>query len=153
MNGYELDTLLEEDWSAFGRVIRGPISLWTAYSRRWRSIRAKVFLRSDFYGRFTDVVGADIAKPAANRVELSWSDRYLLTVLLRRFGSADAKLRRYAELGGVRFRRDDLLGYLPEVCQGPAEQIRGRIGESDPAIGPCGSPRTSAAASSRRRRR
>ena len=142
MNGYELDTLLEEDWSAFGRVIRGPISLWTAYSRRWRSIRAKVFLRSDFYGRFTDVVGADIAKLAANRVELSWSDRYLLTVLLRRFGSADPKLRRYAELGGVRFRRDDLLGYLPEVCQGPAEQIG--VGSADRIrrSGPCGSPRS-----------
>jgi len=111
----ELDTLLDEDWGAFGRVIRGVVSLWTEFSRRWRAVRAKLFLRTDFYGRFTDVVGADIAKLAANRVELLWSDLYLFKVLLRRFASRSDAHRRYAARAGISFERDATLGVLPRL--------------------------------------
>jgi hypothetical protein len=46
--GYdELDTLGGSDWDAMTGAVRGLIAFWSSYSRRWRRIRAKIFLRSD----------------------------------------------------------------------------------------------------------
>ncbi|MFS8070738.1 MAG: hypothetical protein ACMG6S_30600, partial [Byssovorax sp.] len=39
----ELDTLYYSDWSAMGALIRGLISFWANYSRRWSRIRPKIF--------------------------------------------------------------------------------------------------------------
>lgn len=111
----ELDTLIEDDWVAFGEVIRGLVRCWMVLARRWKAIRSKIFLRTDFYARFTDVAGADIAKLGANRVELTWSDRYLYAVLLRAMGNRSAALRRYAQRGEVRYESDAVLGHLPVV--------------------------------------
>lgn len=45
------------------------------YARRWQRIRPKLFLRTDFYQHHREIAGADVAKLAANRVELAWSDK------------------------------------------------------------------------------
>lgn len=79
----ELDTLVRNDWSALGILVRGLVSFWATYARRWRRIRPKVFLRSDFYRHHREIAGADVAKLAANRVELRWSDKNLYGALCK----------------------------------------------------------------------
>lgn len=77
----ELDILVQNDWQALGTLVRGVVSMWAAYARRWRRIRPKVFLRSDFYRHHREIAGADVAKLAANRVDLRWSDKNLYGAL------------------------------------------------------------------------
>ena len=73
----ELDTLGNGDWKLVEAGVRGLVALWSAYARRWRRIRAKLFLRTDLYERHAKAGGADLAKLAAGRVELgcaAWQD-------------------------------------------------------------------------------
>ena len=79
----ELDTAVSNDWGALGAVVRGVVSLWASYARRWRRIRPKIFLRSDFYKHHREIAGADVSKLAANRVELQWSDKNLYGALIK----------------------------------------------------------------------
>ncbi|WP_438032526.1 hypothetical protein [Sorangium sp. So ce204] len=115
----ELDTLVLDDWHALGVLVRGLVSLWAAYARRWRRIRPKVFLRSDFYRRHREIAGADVAKLAANRVELQWSDKNLYAALIKhilnkRDGNGEERLyEHFAPV--VRVVDDDVLGHLPAL--------------------------------------
>ena len=62
--GYdELDILGGFDWQLMARLVRGLVAFWSDYSRRWRRIRAKVFLRSDLFRRHANMGTADFAKP------------------------------------------------------------------------------------------
>jgi hypothetical protein len=79
----ELDVLAPQDWNGMRFALRGLVSFWASYARRWRRLRPKVFLRSDFYKHHRDVAGADVAKLGANRVELVWSDKNLYGALLK----------------------------------------------------------------------
>ncbi len=79
----ELDTIVLDDWETMGRAIRGLVSFWAAYARRWKRLRPKIFPRSDFYKHHRDVAGADVAKLAGNRVELQWSDKNLYGALIK----------------------------------------------------------------------
>ncbi|EQD50441.1 hypothetical protein B1B_11240, partial [mine drainage metagenome] len=85
----ELDTLGNGDWKLVEAGVRGLVALWAAYARRWRRIRAKLFLRTDLYERHAKAGGADLAKLAAGRVELAWSDRDLYGQLLKRMANVD----------------------------------------------------------------
>jgi hypothetical protein len=119
----ELDTLFFSDWEAMGRIIRGLVAFWGGYSRRWRRIRAKIFLRTDFYQHHGDVAGADIAKLAASRVELSWSDRYLYAMLIKHVANISEDLFDYCRKAGIEFEpRDEVLGWLPKIIK--AEDAR-----------------------------
>lgn len=116
--GYdELDTLGGEDWAAMVAGIRGLVSFWATYARRWRRVRAKVFLRSDLFDRHAIAGGADLAKLAANRVELVWNDRNLYGMLLKRLANASERMFEYVEKAAPRFdwRKDDELGHLPDI--------------------------------------
>lgn len=116
----ELDTLVQDDWSALGTIIRGLVSLWAAYARRWRRIRPKIFLRSDFYRHHREIAGADVAKLASNRVELHWSDRNLYGALIKHVvNKRDAMgketlLAHFAPV--VRLDPDPVLGYVPVLA-------------------------------------
>ena len=51
--GYdELDTLGANDWQTMSGAIRGLVAFWAGYTRRWRRIRAKIFLRTDLFQRY-----------------------------------------------------------------------------------------------------
>jgi len=77
--GYdELDSLGGSDWALMARLVRGLVASWSDNSRRWRRIRAKIFLRSDLLRRQATLGSADFARLAANRAEVAWSDAALL---------------------------------------------------------------------------
>jgi hypothetical protein len=97
--------------------VRGLVSFWAGYARRWRNVRAKIFLRTDFYRHHGDVVGADIAKLAANRVELSWSDKHLYAALIKHIANRSDELLRYCKLAGVDFEFVERLYAVPRITR------------------------------------
>jgi len=114
--GYdELDTLGGYDWHVTNAMIRGLTSFWASYARRWVRLRAKLFVRSDLYRRSTETVGADIAKLAANRAELSWSDKNMYAMLVKRIANSDERLYELCVKARISFNRDDRLAYVPTL--------------------------------------
>lgn len=116
----ELDTLVLDDWYALGVVVRGLVSTWADYARRWKRIRPKVFLRSDFYRHHREITGADVAKLAANHVELRWSDKNLYGALIKHIlnkRDEDGKERLFEHFTRVVDVDDDpVLGHVPELA-------------------------------------
>jgi hypothetical protein len=113
----ELDTIVLDDWETMGTAIRGLVSFWAAYARRWKRLRPKIFLRSDFYKHHRDVAGADVAKLSGNRVELQWSDKSLYGALLKHIlnlqdVSGGYPLRGYFAKA-VRTENDPVLSEIP----------------------------------------
>jgi hypothetical protein len=112
----ELDTLGGGNWRLIEAGVRGLVALWAAYSRRWKRLRAKVFLRTDLYERHARSGGADLAKLAAGRVELIWSDRHLYGLLLKRMANVDAELAAYVRsVKGIAWDKDKNLGWIPKL--------------------------------------
>ncbi|NJL28307.1 MAG: hypothetical protein HC897_10645 [Thermoanaerobaculia bacterium] len=112
--GYdELDTLGGYDWQTMHQALRGLIGFWAGYSRRWRRLRAKLFVRTDLFHRHADFGGADLAKLAANRVDLTWSDRNLFAMLIKRIANTDPALLAYCRGGEIDFKLDADLGQIP----------------------------------------
>lgn len=112
----ELDTLGNANWKLIEAGVRGLVALWAAYARRWGRIRAKLFLRTDLYERHARVGGADLAKLAAGRVELVWSDRNLYGLLLKRMANVDETLASYVQaVKGVSWTDDPKLGRIPKL--------------------------------------
>jgi len=112
----ELDTLGNGDWKLIEAGVRGLVALWAAYARRWRRIRAKLFLRTDLYEKHAKAGGADLAKLAAGRVELVWSDRDLYGQLLKRMANVDDALADYVKaVKGVSWSDDPSLGRIPKL--------------------------------------
>ena len=114
--GYdELDTLGGFDWQLTARLVRGLIAFWSDYSRRWRRIRAKVFLRSDLFRRHANMGTADFAKLAATRAELVWSDTAILGMLIKRIANTSESLADYCRGARLSFAQDGILGLLPKI--------------------------------------
>jgi len=113
--GYdELDTLGAYDWEVMRQALLGLVGFWASYSRRWRRLRAKIFLRTDLFRRHTGFGGADLAKLSANRAELTWNDRNLFGMLIKRIANADDVLLDYCRQGKIRFHPSDPeLGHIP----------------------------------------
>jgi hypothetical protein len=116
--GYdELDTLADYDWATMGTAISGLVSFWASYSRRWRRLRAKVFMRTDLFRRNTSSLSADLPKLASNRVEISWSERNLYAMLLKRIANSSPALQQYCVDSKVKFKtQDPQLGWIPEIA-------------------------------------
>ena len=114
--GYdELDILGGFDWQLMARLVRGLVAFWSDYSRRWRRIRAKVFLRSDLFRRHANMGTADFAKLAATRAELAWPDTALLGMLVKRIANTSEALADYCRGARLTFAQDSTLGLLPKV--------------------------------------
>jgi hypothetical protein len=111
----ELDTV-SLDWASLGAVVSGLINLWVTFARRWQRLRPKIFMRTDFYRHNRGVSGADVAKLAANRVELSWSNRSLYGVLIKHVVNQDKALEKHFT-GTVELRKDPELGLLPVLTK------------------------------------
>jgi hypothetical protein len=109
----ELDTLGGYDWNVMALAIRGLIDFWANYARRWLRLRAKIFLRTDLFRRHTQALGADLIKLAANRAELSWSDKNLYAMLVKRLANASESLQRYCQQARLQFKNDGTLGWVP----------------------------------------
>ncbi|HMA92780.1 MAG TPA: hypothetical protein VKP30_08845 [Polyangiaceae bacterium] len=84
----ELDLLVSRN----GRAASTLVGFWASRWRRWKGIRAKLFVRSDIYRRFIVEGGADLAKLSANRFELKWTDESLLSMLVKRVINSDSTL-------------------------------------------------------------
>jgi hypothetical protein len=118
--GYdELDTLGGSDWELRNRLIRGLMSFWSDYSRRWRRIRAKIFLRSDLFRRHAGLGSADFAKLAANRAELAWPDKEILGMLVKRIANTSSDLADYCRKSRIEFKADETLGLVPVIQKAP----------------------------------
>jgi len=116
--GYdELDTLGGADWETMNQSIRGLVGFWAAYTRRWKRIRAKIFLRTDLYQRVGTSGGADLAKLAANRAEITWNDRNLYAMLVKRAANYSPELLDYCENATIEFTQDSDLGNIPIITQ------------------------------------
>ena len=72
-------------------------------------------MRTDFYRHNRGVAGADVAKLAANRVELSWSNRNLYGVLIKHIVNRDEALRQHFA-AKVTLVDDPELGVLPALA-------------------------------------
>ena len=114
--GYdELDTLGGFDWTLTTRLVRGLVAFWSDYSRRWRRLRAKIFLRSDLFRRHAVMGTADFAKLAANRAELVWPDTAILGMLVKRIANTSEELAEYCRQARISFDDDSDLGLVPRV--------------------------------------
>jgi len=111
----ELDVIGGYDWHAMVQSIHGLISFWANYARRWKRIRPKIFLRTDLFRRHAQSFGADLIKLAANRAEITWSDRNLYGMLVKRLANASHGLRDYCEETRIRFALDADVGLIPEI--------------------------------------
>jgi hypothetical protein len=98
----ELDRVSPGDWSVVRAVINGLMQLWATYSRRWRRLRCKIFLRSDLL-RHAGLSGPDLAKLAWRPAELTWDSVDAYRMLFKRLGVASPRLRTYLENGGLVF--------------------------------------------------
>jgi len=100
-----------------GMAISGLVSFWASYSRRWRRLRAKIFMRTDLFRRNTASPSADLPKLASNRVEIAWSDRNLYAMLIKRVANSSDALKQYCEISRISFKeRDPDLGWIPDVA-------------------------------------
>lgn len=111
----ELDTLGAGEWKLIEAGVRGLVAFWAAYARRWRRIRAKLFLRTDLYDRHAKAGGADLAKLAAGRVDLVWNDRDLYGLLLKRLANADELADYVKAVKGIGWDNDEALGRIPRL--------------------------------------
>ncbi len=112
----ELDTLGGGDWSLIEAGVRGLVAFWAGYARRWRNIRAKLFLRTDLFDRHAKAGGADLAKLAASRVDLVWNDRDLYGLLLKRLMNGGPELSDYLQgVKGIKWENDKRLGRIPRL--------------------------------------
>jgi len=114
----EIDTLGGNRWDIVEAGTSGLVSFWATYARRWQRIRAKIFLRTDLYDKYAKSGGADLAKLAAGRVDLFWSDRDLYGLLLKRLMNADDKFSNYMQerdFSGISWHEDNVLGKIPEL--------------------------------------
>ena len=120
--GYDdLDLLVTKS----GRSASTLIGYWATRSRRWKGIRAKLFMRTDIYRRFGTEGGPDLAKISANRVSLAWSDESLLGMLVKRIiNSGDIEEWKDAlDISAKELVHDDRFGWslkkeTPEKLQG-----------------------------------
>ncbi|XXY53415.1 hypothetical protein WME91_19990 [Sorangium sp. So ce269] len=113
----ELDTLSYSESWVMGALIRGLVAFWANHSRRWSRIRPKIFLRTDFYRHHgSDIAGADMAKLAATRVELSWSDKNLYAVLIKHIANLSEDWFHYCKTGQgdkIQYEFDPILRHIP----------------------------------------
>lgn len=118
--GYdELDTWGAKNWEILSVAVRGLVAFWATYTRRWKRIRAKIFLRTDLFQKYATEGGPDLAKIAANRVELVWNDKNLNSMLLKRIVNSSDGLCEYVNTARSKivFKKDDDLGYIPKLAR------------------------------------
>jgi len=114
--GYdELDILGGSNYQVTSKAIEGLIAFWATYTRRWRRIRAKIFLRTDLFEKHARIGGADLAKLAANRAEIQWNEKNLYAMLVKRIANTDQNLLTYCENSKIQFDKDMDIQFVPNM--------------------------------------
>lgn len=114
--GYDaLDTLGAYDWKVMSLLVGDLVALWASQGRRWKRIRAKIFLRSDLFERSARGGGPDLLKLAANRVEISWSNHQIYAMLIKRIANRDRALLEYCKDAGIICTEDPQIGIIPVI--------------------------------------
>jgi hypothetical protein len=135
----DLDRVSPGDWATLQTVLQGLVQFWAAYKLRYKRLRAKLFLRRDLYERAA-LFGPDIAKIAANRVELLWTTSELYGVLFKRILNTQGELNAYLGAARPEAKAFDDLGLIPrldlESAFEPAvEKLFGKYMGADPRKG------------------
>jgi hypothetical protein len=135
----ELDRVSPGNWESLRCILQGLTQFWAAYSRRWRHIRCKIFLRRDLYERAA-LFGPDISKIAAHRTELDWNVTDLYGMLVKRLLNGGGDFASYLKPVRIPTAEDSVLGIVPEGHEPedyrPAiERIFGEFMGSDPRKG------------------
>lgn len=81
-------------------------------------------MRSDLFRRHAGLGGADLAKLTANRVELTWNNINLFSMLIKRIANKSDELYRYCLGARVPFKKEKhpTFRYIPALKQ--AEEAR-----------------------------
>lgn len=108
----ELDTTGGPAWMITEQAVRGLLQFWSIYSRRWKSIRSKIFLRSDLYSRFSISAGSDLSRLSANLVELTWSDENMYAMLIKRIVNTSPAWETFSRKVGLSFTSDPDIGLI-----------------------------------------
>jgi len=112
----ELETLADSDWSMVDSGVGSLMSFWATYARRWKRIRAKLFIRTDLYERNLKSGEADLVKLAAGRIELTWNDQALYSLLLKRLGNCGNGLGEYVRgIKKLQWTEDAVFGWIPKL--------------------------------------
>lgn len=123
----ELDRVSSSDWEQLTTILRGLIQFWSSHTRRWRRLRPKIFLRRDLYERAA-IVGPDVSKISAQRLELTWTSRDLYALLAKRFyNQAPALVRRYLGRNLPPGEERGALGWCPTL--GVVDDYRLMVGQ------------------------
>ncbi len=112
----ELDTLFYTRWTSMLAVLQGLTALWAGYYRRWRSLRAKLFVRTDLYEESSALMSSDVAKMAARRVELHWSTRNLYGALFQHIVNTSGDLRAFFA-NRLELEEESGLGFVPRLSR------------------------------------
>lgn len=125
----ELDTLGGTNWQLMALLIRSLLTFWAEYTRRWQRLQAKIFLRTDLFNN-AQVFTADFTKLANSRAELSWNERQLYGMLIKRMANSSLEWLAYCQNAGLQFDEDGLLGWIPRLSNAEAarpfvEQLAG----------------------------
>ncbi|MCB9653995.1 MAG: hypothetical protein H6729_07710 [Deltaproteobacteria bacterium] len=98
--------------------------LWLSLSIRYRSLRAKIFIREDLFEAAL-ASGADASKLKARSVRLAWDADAMYRMLIRSMSNQTPELRDWIQTGQFRIDLDDkgaLLGWFPPEEFGEAKR-------------------------------
>lgn len=113
--GYDdLDRLTSDQGIASAAPLVGAlVSVWVGLVRRYRALRARIFLRPDLSG-LVRTSTTDASKLEGYTARLQWSQEDVFRVLLRRLGKSK-DLRAWLDEGEtpIRFDWDKRLGWMP----------------------------------------
>ena len=131
----ELDRITGTTWEDYQSIVRGLLQFWSRNSRRYLRLRLKIFLRRDLFDRAL-LLGSDISKLNAQRVELSWTQRNLYAMLAKRVFNEPGLMPEY--LAGVEPAGEQLgaLGWYPtanglEAFRPMIERLAGKFMGAD----------------------
>lgn len=108
----ELDRVSPGDWNIIRTALQGLVQFWAIYSRRWKRVQPKIFLRRDLY-EHAALRGPDVAKVAWNSAELLWSSGELYALLFKRLANSSEELREYLMKMRLKIADEGLLGWNP----------------------------------------
>lgn len=124
--GYDdLDRLVSDQGIASAApLVEALVSVWVGLVRRYRRIRARIFLRPDLYN-LARASTTDASKLDGYTAHLTWTQEDVFRVLLRRLGTSDL-IRTWLQEKGrdqIPFRMDPRLGWLPPYALPGGQQM------------------------------
>ncbi|MCI9533387.1 MAG: AAA family ATPase [Lachnospiraceae bacterium] len=112
-----LDFCIDKDFR--GSLISQLIAFWAESTLRYKSLRAKIFLRNDIYKK--EILLTDKIKLNNYRSNIEWTYDYLLAMLWKRMMEASFELKSLIkttlEKEGYSLAESDLVGIMPKPME------------------------------------